>query len=159
MQRLASCRSWDAVFERRRICGYASALYRSEALIKRGMYVIAVPDLERSAAFYRDALGFEIEEIGDPGWRMYARDGCRIMAGECPDALPPVDLGDHSYYAYLVVDDVEPYYERAKAHGAEILKQPRAEPWRMLEFAVRTVDGHRIMIGQEMDEPAGDGRR
>jgi catechol 2,3-dioxygenase-like lactoylglutathione lyase family enzyme len=31
------------------------------------MFVIAVPDLERSAAFYRDALGFAVHEIGDPG--------------------------------------------------------------------------------------------
>lgn len=54
-------------------------------MIKHHMYVLAVPDLERSAAFYRDVLGFSIHEMGDPGWRMYVRDGHRIMIGH---ALP-----------------------------------------------------------------------
>src|SRR6266705_1370973 len=56
--------------------------------IRRTLFVLAVPDLSRSSAFYRDVLGFEIREMEDPGWRMFVRDGCRIMAGECPDALP-----------------------------------------------------------------------
>ena len=43
--------------------------------------------------------------IGDPGWRMYVRDETRIMAGECPCATPPTDLGDHSYFGYFVVED------------------------------------------------------
>ena len=29
------------------------------------------------------------------------------MAGHCPDSIPARDLGDHSYFAYLVVDDVD----------------------------------------------------
>jgi|SRR5919198_963178 predicted enzyme related to lactoylglutathione lyase len=118
--------------------------------IYRTMFVLAVPDLARSAAFYRDVLGFEIKEMGDPGWRMYVRDECRIMAGQCPDAIPAAKLGDHSYFAYLVVDDVDAYYERVAAAGAEIVKALVSEKWDMREFGLRTVDGHRIMIGQEL---------
>ena len=36
--------------------------------IRRTMFVLAVPDLARSAAFYRDVLGSEIREMGDPGY-------------------------------------------------------------------------------------------
>jgi catechol 2,3-dioxygenase-like lactoylglutathione lyase family enzyme len=122
--------------------------------IRRTAFVLAVPDLARSRAFYRDVLGFEIREMGDPGWRMYVRDGCRIMAGECPAALPPRELGDHAYFAYLVVDDVDAYHARARAAGTEIVKTLRSEPWGMREFGLRTVDGHRIMIGQELREPS-----
>jgi predicted enzyme related to lactoylglutathione lyase len=118
--------------------------------IRRASFVIAVPDLERSAAFYRDVLGFEVREIGDPGWRLFVRDGCRIMAGRCPDALPAAELGDHSYFAYLVVDDVDAYHRRAVAAGAELLKALRTEPWGMRDFGLRTDDGHRIMLGQEV---------
>jgi len=42
-------------------------------MIKESMFVIAVPDLKKSAAFYQDVLGFQIAEIGDGGWRMYMR--------------------------------------------------------------------------------------
>lgn len=115
------------------------------------MFVIAVPDLEASASFYRDCLGFEIRDMPDSGWRMFVSGNCRIMAGECPDAIPAQDLGDHSYFGYLVVDDVREYFARAEACGAEILKPVRDEPWGMREFAVRTVDGHRIMIGENIE--------
>ena len=116
-------------------------------MITRHMFVLAVPDLERSGAFYRDVLGFDVHEMGDPGWRMFVKDACRIMVGECPDALPARELGDHSYFAYLVVDDVDACHARAVAAGAELIKPIRNEPWRMREFGLRTVDGHRIMIG------------
>ena len=62
-------------------------------MIKESRFVIAVPDLTRSADFYEKVLGFSIEEFGDPGWRLFRKDGCRIMAGECPDALPLSELG------------------------------------------------------------------
>ena len=119
-------------------------------MIQRTMYVLAVPDLEASGAFYRDVLGFTVEEIGDPGWRMFVLDGCRIMAGHCPDAIPASALGDHSYFAYFVVDNVDEYYERVVENGAEIIKPLRDEPWEMREFGLRTVDGHRIMVGQDL---------
>jgi uncharacterized glyoxalase superfamily protein PhnB len=118
-------------------------------MINEHMYVLAVPDLAVSSAFYRDVLGFEIRELA-PGWLMYASGACRIMAGECRDALPPRELGDHSYFGYLVVDDVDAYHRRVASAGGEIVKPLRTEPWGMREFAVRTVDGHRLMIGQEL---------
>lgn len=118
-------------------------------MITRAYHVLAVPDLAASCAFYRDVLGFEIRDMGDPGWRMYVQGACRIMAGECPDAIPPGELGDHAYVAYLVVDDVDAVHDRAAAAGAERVKPLRDEPWGMREFGLRTVDGHRIMVGQE----------
>ena len=119
-------------------------------MIIENMYVLAVPNLARSEEFYRDVLGFEVREMGDPGWRMFVRDACRIMAGECPDAIPPHDLGDHSYFGYFVVEGVEDYYERARSKGTESVKPLREEPWGMKEFGLRTVDGHRIMIGSDI---------
>jgi catechol 2,3-dioxygenase-like lactoylglutathione lyase family enzyme len=111
--------------------------------------VIAVPDLTESAAFYRDVLGFGVHDIGDPGWRLYLLDACRIMAGACPQALPPAELGDHSYFLYLTVDDVDVRFAALKDR-CEIIKPLRDEPWQMREFGLRTVDGHRIMVGQKL---------
>lgn len=116
-------------------------------MIRECRYVIAVHDLERSANFYRDVLGFEIIEIGDPGWRFFKRDRCVIMAGECPDALSPEKLGDHSYYAYMDVDDIDQLHAAVVAKGAQVTKTLHSETWGMREFGIRTVDGHRIMFG------------
>ena len=118
--------------------------------VSAARHVIAVPDLERSLAFYRDVLGFRIHEIGDPGWRFYAKDAACVMAGECPDAIAPRDLGDHSYFAYFVIEEAAAYYDEVRAAGAEIVKPLHDEPWGMREFGVRTVDGHRIMFGEEL---------
>jgi predicted enzyme related to lactoylglutathione lyase len=120
-------------------------------MIQRTLYVLAVPDLEASGSFYRDVLDFTVHDIGDPGWRIFRRDDCRIMAGHCPDAIPASKLGDHSYFAYFVVDDIDADYARAVEQGAEIIKPLRDEPWGMREFGLRTVDGHRIMLGQDLD--------
>ena len=105
-------------------------------MIRDHMYVLAVHDLDRSEAFYRDALGFAVQDMGDPGWRMFVRDGCRIMAGVCPDAMPAASTGYHSYFAYLVVDDADAEHARAVAAGAEITKALADEPWDMREFVL-----------------------
>ena len=119
---------------------------------KPSYYVLAVPDLQRSAAFYREVLGFDVRESGDPGWLFFRRDAVTIMAGLCPDAIPAGELGDHSYFAYLVVAGIDAIYAHAQseieAQGGKLLKKLRDEPWGMREFALRTVDGHRIMIGE-----------
>ncbi len=62
--------------------------------ITKHSFVIAVPNLQKSAAFYRDVLGFEIVSIPDPGWLFYRAGDCAIMAGECPDAPPAAQIGD-----------------------------------------------------------------
>ena len=121
-------------------------------MIKSSMFVLAVLNLEASAKFYRDILGFEIHDLGEPGWRMYVKDDCHIMAGECPEAIPPRELGNHSYFGYLVVDNADKYFEKVNEHNVEVVKAIKDEPWSMREFGIRTVDGHRIMIGHRIND-------
>jgi len=110
--------------------------------------VLAVQDLQTSAAWYRDVLGCEVREA-DPGNWVFCRSGTTdFMLGRCPDVATAWELGDHSYVAYLSVDDVDAFHERAQSAGAEILKPPRNESWGMREFGLRSPDGHRFMLGQ-----------
>ena len=118
--------------------------------ISKVRFVIAVHDLQKSAAFYRDVLGFSVHTMPDPGFLFYVSGACTIWAGLCPDALPPADLGDHSYFAYLEIDDIDHYYGSVRAKGAKICKNIRDEPWGMREFGVVTVDGHRMMFASSI---------
>ena len=122
--------------------------------ITKSSFVIAVPDLKKSAAFYRDVLGFTLHPISDPGWLFYRSGDCTIMAGECPDATPPSQLGDHSYFAYLQVEDIDSLHESVRAAGAQICKTLRDEPWQMREFGLVTADGHRIMFASPVSYPS-----
>lgn len=115
--------------------------------IIKARFVIAVPDLQKSAAFYRDVLGFTIHSIPDPGWLFYTCGDCMIMAGACPNALHPSQLGDHAYFAYLQVKDVDSLHDSVRAAGVSICKPLRDEPWKMREFGLVTIDGHKIMVG------------
>ena len=90
-------------------------------MIQRHDYVLAVPEFARSSAFYRDVLGFAIHDLDEPGWMVYEKDGCRIMAGECPDAIRrPGTSAITRTSRYLAVDDVEAYHARAVAAGATV---------------------------------------
>jgi predicted enzyme related to lactoylglutathione lyase len=109
-------------------------------------FVIAVHDLKKSSAFYRDVLGFTVHSISDPGFLLYTSGACTIFAGQCPDAIAPAELGDHSYFAYLEMDEIDSYYESVRTKGAKICKPIRSEPWGMREFGLITADGHRIMF-------------
>ncbi len=116
------------------------------ATILQNHYVLAVHDIQANAEFYKK-LGFRI--VGQPpGWIFVQRDRCMIMLGECRDALPVKELGDHNYFGYLLVDDVNDYYEEVCRNGVGIHNPLGDKPWGMREFAVESPEGHRLMIGQ-----------
>lgn len=118
--------------------------------ILKTMYVLAVPNVTDTARYFHDVLGFELQPIVDEGWRFLNRGACRLMIGECPDALHPSELGDHNYFAYLVVDDVDTLAEEYRANDVHFRSPVADKPWGMREFAIETPDGHRIMFGQEI---------
>ena len=117
--------------------------------ILQNHYVLAVHDVRRAAAFYVGALGFEI--VAEPeGWIFVCKDQTLIMLGECPDDMEASELGCHSYFAYLRVDDLAAWHARALGSGlAANVSTIADEPWGMREFLVTSPDGHRIKIGQE----------
>jgi len=112
--------------------------------------VLAVPSLKISVPFYRDILGMDIDfEV--PGWCFLSRDNFAVMLGECADAIAPRDLGDHSYFAYVTVLDAADLFREFSAKSVDFIKPLTDEPWGMREFGLRTMNGHRLMFGQELD--------
>ncbi len=126
--------------------------------ILRSHYVLAVPDLDRSQAWYEGVLGCTADVVDPGNWVFMQRDVVVFQLGRCPDAIPIPTLGDHQYFGYLVVDDVDAWHEQAAANidrcGGEIRKKPKDEPWGMREMALQTVDGHRLMVGQNIGRPS-----
>jgi len=122
--------------------------------ILRSHYVLAVPDLDRSQAWYEGVLGCSADVVDPGNWVFMQRDVVVFQLGRCPDAIAIPTLGDHQYFAYLVVDDVDAWHDRAAANiercGGDIRKAPQDEPWGMREMALQTVDGHRLMLGQNI---------
>jgi uncharacterized glyoxalase superfamily protein PhnB len=112
--------------------------------------VLAVHDLEALAGWFVDVLGCERRDPDPGNWVFCTAGEVTFMLGRCPGVPLAADIGDHSYLAYLRVEDVDAFYQRAVGHGAIILKPPRDEPWGMREMAVRSPEGHRFMLGQPL---------
>jgi uncharacterized glyoxalase superfamily protein PhnB len=118
-------------------------------MLNKTRCVLAVHSLKSSVPFYRDVLGMNVD-LEPPGWSFLSRDHFAVMLGECPDAVSPKDLGDHSYFAYVTVSDASALFRDLSSRSVDIIKGLTDEPWGMKEFGLRTPDGHRIMFGQQI---------
>jgi catechol 2,3-dioxygenase-like lactoylglutathione lyase family enzyme len=116
-------------------------------------FVLAVPDIERSAAYYRDVLGFRVRWEDASDWRLIEREGVRVMLGHCPRDMRPSELGSHNWFGYLEVDDVDALHTEIVARSATC-SLPKDTHYGMREIVVTTVDGHRIVFGQEIRRSA-----
>ena len=118
--------------------------------VARNDYVLAVPDLHRTRDWFVRMLRCTADEVDPGNWVLCRHEGFSFMIGRCPDAVPPSELGEHAYFAYLFVNDVDAWADHLQREGAEILQPPTTKPWGVRELALRTVDGHRMMLGQRV---------
>ncbi|MGI8402339.1 MAG: glyoxalase superfamily protein [Gemmatimonadaceae bacterium] len=111
--------------------------------------VLAVRDLDSSTRYYMDVLGFT-RDFGDgsDGWSFLSRGKFKVMLGDCADATPAGELGDHSYFAYVLVDGVDELYKELAGKNAGINSALATKPWGLREFGVQTPDGHRMTFGE-----------
>jgi catechol 2,3-dioxygenase-like lactoylglutathione lyase family enzyme len=107
--------------------------------VNRAGAILGVSDFERSVAFYRDRLGFDVEALYDePPYATLVRAGTRLSLAEQghpaedrPRVLMTVPADPASLAAILVleVDDCLGAYEELKAAGVQFLAEPYSPPW------------------------------
>jgi catechol 2,3-dioxygenase-like lactoylglutathione lyase family enzyme len=120
--------------------------------------ILAVRDVERSVAFYRDQLGFEVEALyDDPPYATLTRDGVRLSLAEQGHPAPdrpgitlqvPTDPSVLPAIVVLEVADAAAVHGRLVAAGAPILAEPWAPPWGGLRCFVVDPDGYLVEIEQ-----------
>jgi len=112
-------------------------------------YVLAVKNLFESAHYYEKQLGFNTLWSGE-GWHFLGRQGFVVMLGECANEPSAFETGDHSYFAYIEVENIKALYEEYSAKEVDVLHEIEDKAWGQREFSIRTIDGHRIMFGEEI---------
>jgi len=114
-------------------------------------------DPVRSQAFYRDVLGLAVyREFGPPqhpGLVFFLGTGFLEVSGQADE--PPRGLA-----LWLQVRDVAAEHERLRAAGVPVLREPRTEPWGLVEAWVADPDGVRIaLVEVPPDHPLRRDRR
>ncbi len=120
--------------------------------------ILAVSDVERSVAFYRDHLSFIVDATyEDPPYATLIRNGVRLSLGEQGhpaedrpgvELLVPSDRSRQSAVLVLEVSDAAAVHQGLVAEGVTILAEPYAPPWGGLRFFVVDPDGYLVEIEQ-----------
>jgi len=120
--------------------------------------ILAVASVERSVAFYRDALGFEVEAVyDDPPYATLVLAGTRLSLaeqGHPAEDRPGVDLeaprDPARANALLVVEVADARAEHARLGelGIRFLAEPYAPPWGGCRFFCVDPDGYLVEIEQ-----------
>jgi len=119
----------------------------NERKVIHSRHVLAVKDLTVEAEYYIDKLGFQ-RDFTAPGWEFLSFGIFKVMLGECSDEMTAEETGNHSWYAHVLIENVDEIYKEFGDRGARILSKIENKPWGIRDFSVVTPDGHRIVFGQ-----------
>jgi predicted enzyme related to lactoylglutathione lyase len=106
-------------------------------------------DLARSRRFYRDVLGLAVyREFGpadDPGVVFFLGQGMLEVSGHGSGGTGGPAM------IWLQVRDVRSEHKRLADAGAAITREPRKEPWGLIEMWLEDPDGIKIVVVEVPD--------
>ena len=124
----------------------------------RAGVILAVSDVGRSRAFYRDLLGFEVEATyDDPPYATLTLAGMRLSLaeqGHSADDRPgvtmtaPEDPAKANAALVVEVEDARAVYGELGSKGARCLAEPYEPPWGGCRFFCVDPDGYLVEIEQ-----------
>lgn len=113
-------------------------------------FLLRPRDAARSHRFYRETLGLAVHrEFGPPdhpGVVFFLGNGLLEVSGQS-DAGPGEGLA-----LWVQVRDVEAEHRRLQAAGVSVLREPRREPWGLVEMWIEDPDGVRLVLVEIPDD-------
>ena len=120
--------------------------------------ILAVTDVDRSVAFYRDRIGFEVEALyDDPPYATLTLAGTRLSLAEQGHPADdrsgvamtaPVDPGRANVVLVVETDDARAEHRRLADEGVRFLAEPYEPPWGGCRFFCVDPDGYLVEIEQ-----------
>jgi uncharacterized glyoxalase superfamily protein PhnB len=112
-------------------------------------------DLQKSLAWYRDVVGFAVEERWERDGKLA---GVSLRAGDVTFMLGQDDWmkgrdrkKGEGFRIYLrTTQDVDAVARGIVARGGALDQPPRDQPWGMRDFSLTDPDGFKITIGKEL---------
>jgi RimJ/RimL family protein N-acetyltransferase/uncharacterized glyoxalase superfamily protein PhnB len=113
--------------------------------------VLFVHDVQETAVFYQDKLGFHIDFLyGYPPTHAGVSRGDWIGSGAVLQLsqVPPDRAIVPSGYLYIFVGrDIDDLFAAYKAQGVTIRNEPESYPWGLREFTIEDNNGHLLRFG------------
>ncbi len=126
----------------------------------RAGVILAVSDVDRSLAFYRDLIGFEVEATyDDPPYATLMLAGTRLSLaeqGHPAEDRPgvtmraPHDPSKADVVLVVEVTDARAMHAELAGRGARLLAEPYEPPWGGCRFFCVDPDGYLV----EVEQPA-----
>jgi len=112
---------------------------------------LTVRDIQRSMDWYRDVVGFTVDQRYDRDGKLQAvalRAGdVRLMIGQDDGAKGWERVkGEGFSLQFTTAQDVDEIAQRIKGHGGTVLSEPADMPWGARVFRVADPDGFRLSI-------------
>jgi len=118
--------------------------------------VLVYPNVRQAVAWLSAAFGFaERTRIGEShrAQMSIGEDGAMIVADVRGEQQPPQE-GIVTHVMKVRVENVEAWYERARAHGARVLEPPIDREYGERECTIEDLAGHRWQFTETMRDVA-----
>ena len=119
------------------------------ASVRELVPLLYVDDMQRSLAFYRDRLGFQVTEKWEPEaarlqWcRVEHGDAALMLQQACPEEDGPAANRGRGVVFYFLCDDADAIYSRMTAEGLH-LDPPEVAFYGMKQLYLRDPDGYTL---------------
>ena len=113
---------------------------------------LAYPDIGEAIAWLCPAFGFTLRlQIGSHRAQLNVGDGAVVLTEWRREGHRDAELA-HS--VMVRVNDVDGHYERARQHGARILRPPADYPYGERQYSAEDLAGHRWTFSQSIADVA-----
>jgi uncharacterized glyoxalase superfamily protein PhnB len=102
-------------------------------------------DVDAALTWLAEAFGFEGHVLGEVSAIVRFRGGTAIVQLDSPKDLHGSHIGQG--WVYVVVDDIDAHYARAKAAGANLLGEPHGYGDGQRGYSARDLEGNLWSFG------------
>jgi catechol 2,3-dioxygenase-like lactoylglutathione lyase family enzyme len=118
---------------------------------------LLVDDVQTTADYYRDILGFDIRfTYGEPPTFAVVDRGdvsVHLVRSDPPgrrNGMAAAGPGNGNDF-YVDVTDIDELHAELTGRGARVLSEPQTWPYGMREFNIEDLNGYRIIFGQAVE--------
>jgi catechol 2,3-dioxygenase-like lactoylglutathione lyase family enzyme len=118
--------------------------------LQRAVPQFTVPDVVRTAEYYRDVLGFKISSYwgSPPVFVIVARDDVGLHFNLADGSPVRTGRAEGAYDAYFHIAGVDALAAELEAHGADIIDGPEDRVYGQRELVVRDCNGLILAFGE-----------